>query len=174
MKRFIKYAVEHLKVLHPHTREAFLKWLSFVFIKCVLYWEQKTDWLYPLLIRENEENKIKFMQFLCYYVKTLSAKRTTKILGSLAQYIFARATENGGITAREYVMLLRIILFMDEIVERGLSIICKTFLDVGGKGNQTELKQLFHEILEKTESIKMYKELYANVFFHFTANASGS
>ncbi|MGE1038197.1 DUF4020 domain-containing protein, partial [Bacillus cereus] len=30
---------------------------------------------------------------------------------------------------------------------------------------QTELKQLFHEILEKTESIKMYKELYANVFF---------
>ena len=41
MKRFIKYAVEHLKVLHPHTREAFLKWLSFVFIKCVLYWEQK-------------------------------------------------------------------------------------------------------------------------------------
>lgn len=99
---------------------------------------------------------------LCQNVK---CKRTTKILGSLAQYIFARATENGGITAREYVMLLRIILFMDEIVERGLSIICKTFLDVGGKGNQTELKQLFHEILEKTESIKMYKELYANVFF---------
>ena len=41
MKRFIKYAIEHLEVLHPHTREAFLKWLSFVFIKCVLYWEQK-------------------------------------------------------------------------------------------------------------------------------------
>ena len=36
---------------------------------------------------------------------------------------------------------------------------------MGGKGNQTELKQLFHEILEKTKSIKMYKELYANVFF---------
>ena len=53
---------------------------------------------------------------------------------------------------------------MDEIVGRGLSIICKSFSDVGGKGNQTELKQLFHEILEKTESIKMYKELYANVF----------
>ena len=35
----------------------------------------------------------------------------------------------------------------------------------GWKRNQTELKQLFHEILEKTESIKMYKELYANVFF---------
>ena len=38
----------------------------------------KTDWLYPLLIRENEENKIKFMQFLCYYVKTLSAKEQQK------------------------------------------------------------------------------------------------
>ncbi len=80
----------------------------------------------------------------------------------------------GEITAREYVMLLRIILFMDEIVERGLSIICKSFSDVGGKGNQTELKQLFNEILEKTESIKMYKELYANVFFTLLQNASGS
>ncbi|TKI81286.1 DUF4020 domain-containing protein, partial [Bacillus wiedmannii] len=49
-------------------------------------------------------------------------------------------------------------------VKRGLSII-KTFSGLVGKGKQTELKQLFNEILEKTESIKMYKELYANVFF---------
>jgi len=105
------------------------------------------------------------MQFLCYYVKTLSAKEQQKFWAAWLSIFLRERPKMGGITAREYVMLLRIILFMDEIVERGLSIICKTFLDVGGKGNQTELKQLFHEILEKTESIKMYKELYANVFF---------
>ena len=54
----------------------------------------KTDWLYPLLIRENEENKIKFMQFLCYYVKTLSAKEQQNF-GQLGSVYFARATENG-------------------------------------------------------------------------------
>ena len=67
---------------------------------------------------------------LCQNVK---CKRTTKILSSLLS-IFCESDRKWGITAREYVMLLRIILFMDEIVERGLSIICKTFLDVGGKG----------------------------------------
>lgn len=92
-------------------------------------------------------------------------QKNNKNFGQLGSVYFCESDRKWGITAREYVMLLRIILFMDEIVERGLSIICKTFLDVGGKGNQTELKQLFHEILEKTESIKMYKELYANVFF---------
>ncbi|MFC9415120.1 DUF4020 domain-containing protein [Bacillus mobilis] len=166
MKRFIKYAVEHLEVLHPHTREAFLKWLSFVFIKCVLYWEQKTDWLYPLLIQENEENKIKFMQFLCYYVKTLSVKEQQKFWTAWLSIFLRERPKMGEITAREYVMLLRIILFMDEIVERGLSIICKSLSDVGGKGNQTEIKQLLNEILEKTDRIQMYKELYANVFFN--------
>ena len=55
----------------------------------------KTDWLYPLLIRENEENKIKFMQFLCYYVKTLSAKEQQKFWAAWLSIFFARATENG-------------------------------------------------------------------------------
>ena len=94
-------------------------------------------------------------------------------MGSLAQYILRERPKMGEITAREYVMLLRIILFMDEIVERGLSIICKSFSDVGGKGNQTELKQLFNEILEKTESIKCIKSCM-QTYFYFTANASGS
>ena len=92
-------------------------------------------------------------------------QKNNKNFGQLGSVYFCESDRKWGITAREYVMLLRIILFMDEIVERGLLIICKSFSDVGGKGNQTELKQLFHEILEKTESIKMYKELYANVFF---------
>lgn len=54
----------------------------------------KTDWLYPLLILENEENKIKFMQFLCYYVKTLSVKEQQNF-GQLGSVYFARTTKNG-------------------------------------------------------------------------------
>ncbi|MDR4984265.1 hypothetical protein CN491_01220 [Bacillus cereus] len=165
MKRFIKYAVEHLEVLHPHTREAFLKWLSFVFIKCVLYWEQKTDWLYPLLIQGNEENKIKFMQHVCYYVKTLSVKEQQKFWTAWLSIFLRERPKMGEITTREYVMLLRIILYMDEIVEKGLCIISRTFLDVNGKCTEGEMKQLFTEILDKKESIKAHKEMYANVFF---------
>ena len=50
--------------------------------------------------------------------QNIKCKRTTKILDSLAQCIFARTTKMGEITAREYVMLLRIILYMDEILEK--------------------------------------------------------
>ncbi|MGG4560359.1 DUF4020 domain-containing protein, partial [Bacillus toyonensis] len=165
MKRFIKYAVEHLEVLYPHTREAFLKWLSFVFIKCVLYWEQKTDWLYPLLIRENEENKIKFMQHLCYYVKTLSVKEQQKFWTAWLSIFLRERPKMGEITTREYVMILRIILYMDEILEKGLRILSRTFIDVNGECAGEEMKQLFIEMLEKKESMKAYKEMYANVFF---------
>lgn len=148
MKRFIKYAIEHLEVLHPHTREAFLKWLSFVFIKCVLYWEQKTDWLYPLLILENEENKIKFMQFLCYYVKTLSVKEQQKFWTAWLSVFLRERPKMGEITAREYVMLLRIILYMDEILEKGLCIMSRAFSSVHGKCAGEEMKQLLIEMLQ--------------------------
>lgn len=165
MKRFIKYAIEHLEVLHPHTREAFLKWLSFVFIKCVLYWEQKTDWLYPLLILENEENKIKFMQFLCYYVKTLSVKEQQKFWTAWLSVFLRERPKMGEITAREYVMLLRIILYMDEILEKGLCIMSRAFSSVHGKCTGEEMKQLLIEMLHKKESMKAHKEMFANVFF---------
>ncbi|OTZ34602.1 hypothetical protein BK761_09635 [Bacillus thuringiensis serovar darmstadiensis] len=165
MKRFIKYAIEHLEVLHPHTREAFLKWLSFVFIKCVLYWEQKTDWLYPLLILENEENKIKFMQFLCYYVKTLSVKEQQKFWTAWLSVFLRERPKMGEITAREYVMLLRIILYMDEILEKGLCIMSRAFSSVHGKCAGEEMKQLLIEMLHKKESMKAHKEIFANVFF---------
>ncbi|MEB9728067.1 DUF4020 domain-containing protein, partial [Bacillus cereus] len=165
MKRFIKYAIEHLEVLHPHTREAFLKWLSFVFIKCVLYWEQKTDWLYPLLIIENEENKIKFMQFLCYYVKTLSVKEQQKFWTAWLSVFLRERPKMGEITAREYVMLLRIILYMDEILEKGLCIMSRAFSSVHGKCTGEEMKQLLIEMLHKKESMKAHKEMFANVFF---------
>ncbi|PFC17564.1 hypothetical protein CN282_31785, partial [Bacillus thuringiensis] len=165
MKRFIKYAIEHLEVLHPHTREAFLKWLSFVFIKCVLYWEQKTDWLYPLLILENEENKIKFMQFLCYYVKTLSVKEQQKFWTAWLSVFLRERPKMGEITAREYVMLLRIILYMDEILEKGLYIMSRAFSSVNGKCTGEEMKQLLIEMLHKKESMKAHKEMFANVFF---------
>ncbi|MED2880248.1 DUF4020 domain-containing protein, partial [Bacillus thuringiensis] len=165
MKRFIKYAIEHLEVLHPHTREAFLKWLSFVFIKCVLYWEQKTDWLYPLLVLENEENKIKFMQFLCYYVKTLSVKEQQKFWTAWLSVFLRERPKMGEITAREYVMLLRIILYMDEILEKGLCIMSRAFSSVNGKCTGEEMKQLLIEMLHKKESMKAHKEMFANVFF---------
>ncbi|HDR7794456.1 TPA: DUF4020 domain-containing protein [Bacillus luti] len=165
MKRFIKYAVEHLEVLHPHTREAFLKWLSFVFIKCVLYWEQKTDWLYPLLIQENEANKITFMQHVCYYVKTLSGKEQQKFWTAWLNVFLRERPKMGEITTREYAMLLRIILYMDEILEKGLSIMSRAFSGVTGKCAGEEMKQLLIEILHKKESMKAYKELFANVFF---------
>lgn len=165
MKRFIKYAIEHLEVLHPHTREAFLKWLSFVFIKCVLYWEQKTNWLYPLLILENEENKIKFMQFLCYYVKTLSVKEQQKFWTAWLSVFLRERPKMGEITAREYVMLLRIILYMDEILEKGLCIMSRAFSSVHGKCTGEEMKQLLIEMLHKKESMKAHKEMFANVFF---------
>lgn len=61
-------------------------------------------------------------------------QKNNKNFGQLGSVYFCESDRKWGITAREYVMLLRIILFMDEIVERGLSIICKTFWDVGGKG----------------------------------------
>ncbi|MEE2014462.1 DUF4020 domain-containing protein, partial [Bacillus thuringiensis] len=165
MKRFIKYAIEHLEVLHLHTREAFLKWLSFVFIKCVLYWEQKTEWLYPLLILENEENKIKFMQFLCYYVKTLSVKEQQKFWTAWLSVFLRERPKMGEITAREYVMLLRIILYMDEILEKGLCIMSRAFSSVHGKCTGEEMKQLLIEMLHKKESMKAHKEMFANVFF---------
>ncbi|WP_305926325.1 DUF4020 domain-containing protein [Bacillus mycoides] len=165
IRRYIKYAVEHLDALHPYTREAFLKWLSFVFIKCVLYWEQKTDWLYPLLMQENEENKIKFMQYLCYYVKTLSGKEQQKFWTAWLSVFLRERPKMGVITTREYMMLLRIVLCMDEVLEKGLNIISSKFQGVEGQSNQEEMKQLFIEILEKKERMKAYKELYANVFF---------
>lgn len=165
IRRYIKCAVEHLDALHPYTREAFLKWLSFVFIKCVLYWEQKTDWLYPLLMQENEENKIKFMQYLCYYVKTLSGKEQQKFWTAWLSVFLRERPKMGVITTREYMMLLRIVLCMDEVLEKGLNIISSKFQGVEGQSNQEEMKQLFIEILEKKERMKAYKELYANVFF---------
>ena len=50
--------------------------------------------------------------------QNIKCKRTTKILDSLAQCILRERPKMGEITAREYVMLLRIILYMDEILEK--------------------------------------------------------
>ncbi len=72
----------------------------------------------------------------------------------------------GEITAREYVMLLRIILYMDEILEKGLYIMSRAFSSVNGKCTGEEMKQLLIEMLhKKKESMKAHKEMFANVFF---------
>ena len=109
----------------------------------------KTEWLYPLLILENEENKIKFMQFLCYYVKTLSVKEQQKFWTAWLSVFLRERPKMGEITAREYVMLLRIILYMDEILEKGLCIMSRAFSSVHGKCTGEEMKQLLIEMLHK-------------------------
>ena len=81
--------------------------------------------------------------------QNIKCKRTTKILDSLAQCIFARTTKMGEITAREYVMLLRIILYMDEILEKGLCIMSRAFSSVHGKCAGEEMKPLLIEMLHK-------------------------
>ena len=124
----------------------------------------KTDWLYPLLILENEENKIKFMQFYAitskHYVKE-QQKFWTAWLS-----VFCENDQNGEITAREYVMLLRIILYMDEILEKGLCIMSRAFSSVHGKCAGEEMKPLLIEMLHK-KSKKAYKEIFANVFLFY-------
>ncbi|WP_459502720.1 DUF4020 domain-containing protein [Bacillus sp. C1] len=165
IKRYIQYAVEHLYVLHPHTKKVFLKWISFVFIKCVLYWEQRTDWLYPLFIQAAENDKIKFMEHLCYYVKTLSAREQQKFWESwLAGFLIERP-KMSAITGREYVMYLRFVLCMDEVAERGVQTVLTHFSPPLEGYNQAEMKQLFLVILEKKKSIQYHVETYGELFF---------
>ncbi|MEN1937941.1 DUF4020 domain-containing protein [Paenibacillus sp. 102] len=170
IKRYIKYAVEHLYLLHPHTKEVFLKWLSFVFIKCVLYWDQRADWLYPLFIQETENDKIKFMEHLCYYVKTLSAREQHKFWTAwLAGFLIERP-KMSSITGREYVMFLRFVLCMDEVAEKGLQTILSHFSPPSGCYDQAEMKQLFLAILEKKKNIKYHVEAYGKLFFSLLQN----
>ncbi|PFR19195.1 hypothetical protein COK19_24365, partial [Bacillus cereus] len=165
IKRYIKYAAQHLHLLHPHTKEVFLKWLSFVFIKCVLYWEQRAEWLYPLFIQETENDKIKFMEHLSYYVKTLSMREQQKFWEDwLAGFLIERP-KMSSITGREYVMFLRFVLCMDEMVEKGLQTILTHFLPPSEYYNQAEMKLLFVSILEKKKNMRGHVEIYGELFF---------
>ena len=47
------------------------------------------------------------------------------------------------------MMLLRIILYMDEILEKGLCIMSRAFSSVHGKCTGEEMKQLLIEMLHK-------------------------
>ncbi|KEK22894.1 DUF4020 domain-containing protein [Bacillus gaemokensis] len=167
MKRYIKYAVEHLELLHPYTKAAFLKWLSFVFIRCILYWEQRADWLYPLFIQEKEKEneKIKFMMHLCYYVKTLSVREQQKFWESWLSGFLIERPKMSPITGREYVMFLRLVLCMDEVTEKGVQTILSRFPQPIEHDEQEEIKQLFMLILEKKESVRYHAETYAKMFF---------
>lgn len=70
-------------------------------------------------------------------------------MDSLAQCILRERPKMGEITAREYVMLLRIILYMDEILEKGLCIMSRAFSSVHGKCAGEEMKPLLIEMLHK-------------------------
>ena len=65
--------------------------------------------------------------------QNIKCKKNNKNFGQLGSVYFARTTKMGEITAREYVMLLRIILYMDEILEKGLCIMSRAFSSVHGK-----------------------------------------
>ena len=99
--------------------------------------------------------------------QNIKCKRTTKVLDSLAQCILRERPKMGEITAREYVMLLRIILYMDEILEKGLCIMSRAFSSVHGKCTGEEMKRLLIEMLHKKESMKAHKEMFANVFLFY-------
>ncbi|PEB56194.1 hypothetical protein CON65_17400 [Bacillus pseudomycoides] len=165
IKRYIKYAVEHLNLLHPHTKQVFLKWLSFVFIKCVLYWGQRTDWVYPIFIQEKENDKIKFIEHLCYYVKTLSVREQQKFWDSWLSRFLRERPKMSIITGREYVMFLRFVLCMNEVAEKGLHIILNSFPLPLEHYKQEETKELFTIILKKRESVKYHVQSYAKLFF---------
>lgn len=165
IKRYIKYAAQHLYLLHPHTKEVFLKWLSFVFIKCVLYWDQRAEWLYPLFIQETENDKIKFMEHLSYYVKTLSAREQQKFWESwLAEFLIERP-KMSSVTGREYIMFLRFVLCMEEVAEKGLQTTLSHFSLPSERYDQEEMKQLFLSILEKKKNMKDHIEAYGELFF---------
>ncbi|PFK47709.1 hypothetical protein COI93_01045 [Bacillus cereus] len=165
IKRYIKYAAQHLHLLHPHTKEVFLKWLSYVFIKCVLYWEQRAEWLYPLFIQETENDKIKFMEHLSYYVKTLSMREQQKFWEDWIAGFLIERPKMSSITGREYIMFLRFVLCMDEIVEKGLQTILTHFFPPSEHYNQAEMKLLFVSILEKKKNMKGHVEIYGELFF---------
>ncbi|MDH2877514.1 DUF4020 domain-containing protein [Bacillus cytotoxicus] len=165
IKKYIKYAAEHLELLHPHTKQVFLKWLSFVCIKCVLYWGQRTDWVYMIFIEEKEHDKIKFLKHLCYYVKTLSAREKQKFWDSWLATFLKERPKMSLITGREYVMLLRFVFYMDEVAEKGVYTILNCFPIPIEHCSEAEMKQLLLTILTRKEKVIAHVQAYAKLFF---------
>ena len=80
--------------------------------------------------------------------QNIKCKRTTKFWTAWLSVFLRERPKMGEITAREYIMLLRIILYMDEILEKGLCIMSRAFSSVHGKCSE-EMKQLLIEMLHK-------------------------
>ncbi|MFD0771993.1 DUF4020 domain-containing protein [Bacillus sp. CGMCC 1.60114] len=164
-KKYITFAVRHLHLLNKQTQEVFMKWLSFVFLKCILYWDEKIDWLNTLFIQGEEVRKIKFIENVSYYVKTLSIKEQQKFWQDwLADFLIERP-KMSMITEREYIMFLRFVLHMDAIAEKGIEAILSYFSISSLYEEKQELKYLFKQMLEKSELIQQKPSVYAKLFF---------
>ena len=164
-KKYISFAVCNLHLLNKQTQEVFMKWLSLVFLKCILYWDEKIDWLYTLFIQEEEVRKIKFIENVSYYVKTLSIKEQQKFWQDwLANFLIERP-KMSMVSEREYIIFLRFVLYMDAIAEKGIEAVLSYFSISSLYEEKQELKCLFKQMLEKSELIRQRPCIYAKLFF---------
>lgn len=162
-KRYISYAVQHLQLLSDHTKDVFLKWMSFLFLKCILYWEKETDWAYSLFIEENEEDKITFMTYICDYVKTLSVREQHKFWKDwLADFLLERS-KMSVVTGKEYMIFLRFVFYMKVITVDGIQLILDYLPLQYIQVERESTKQLFTNMLERKDEFAEYGEVYAGL-----------
>ncbi|MGG0240359.1 DUF4020 domain-containing protein [Bacillus rhizoplanae] len=164
-KKYIAFAVRHLHLLNEQTQEVFMKWLSLVFLKCILYWDEQIDWLYTLFIQGEELEKVKFVGNVSYYVKTLSIKEQQKFWQDwLADFLVERP-KMSIISGKEYIIFLQFVLHMEAIAEKGIEAVLSYFSISSLHKEKQEVKYLFKQMLEKSELIHQNPKVYANLFF---------
>ncbi|MGG2015000.1 DUF4020 domain-containing protein [Bacillus sp. S10(2024)] len=164
-KKYIAFAVRHLHLLNGQTQAVFMKWLSLVFLKCILYWDEQVDWLYSLFIQREESEKVKFIENVSYYVKTLSIKEQQKFWQDwLADFLVERP-KMSIIAEKEYIIFLQFVLYMDVIAEKGIETVLSNFTISSLQEEKQSLKYLFKQLLEKSELIYQSPKVYATLFF---------
>ncbi|MCM3736793.1 DUF4020 domain-containing protein [Bacillus cytotoxicus] len=164
-KKYIAFAVRHFHLLNAQTQDVFRKWLSLVFLKCILYWDEQIDWLYALFIQGEEMEKVKFIENLSYYVKTLSLKEQQKFWKDwLAGFLVERPMMSI-ISKKEYIIFLRFVLYMDSIAEKGIETVLSYFSICSLQDEKQALENLLRQLLGKSELIHQCPKVYATLFF---------
>ncbi|ENQ3080100.1 DUF4020 domain-containing protein [Bacillus sp. WLY-B-L8] len=164
-KKYIAFAVRYLHLLNKQTQEVFMKWLSLVFLKCILYWDKQLDWLNTLFIQGEEVEKVKFVENVSYYVKSLSIKEQQKFWRNwLADFLVERP-KMSIIAEKEYIIFLRFVLYMDVIAEKGIETVLSYFSITSLQEEKQALKELLKQLLEKNELIHQNSKVYATLFF---------
>lgn len=162
-KHYIAYAVQHLSLLHDHTKTIFLKWASFLFLKCILYWEKETGWVYPLFVADDEEDKLTFMTCIRDYGKTLSEREQHKLWRDwLAEFLIERP-KIGAVSGKEYMMFLRFVFCMKAITLDGIQLILEYLPLQVMQVEQEDIKQLFTDMLYKKDEFPDHSKVYARL-----------